>query len=237
MKKSEISILDIGILGLTGRMGQSLVQQIEKDSSLSLIGGHWTPKEDSFAELSFFSLNDLCVESKVVIDFSSPAITSSLLDVAKSHKTPLVIGTTGLDEQQKEQMDEISRSIPIFYAPNFSIGFYLFHKAAKEVASHFPSDIDIIETHHRHKKDAPSGTALFLAHSLNRKSSLHSIRACNVIGSHEIRFQGEKEKIFFTHEVKERSTFAMGALTAAKFIHNKPAKLYSMEDLLCSQTE
>jgi len=164
----------------------------------------------------------------VLIDVSSPEALLENLSAGK----PIVIGTTGhLDLAPIEQA---AKKIPVFYAPNFSLGIALLRKLALEVAACFPCDIDLIETHHNKKKDAPSGTALLLA-KLLPNVKIHSIRSGSVIGEHTLIFNNGLERLILAHETHSRDAYAQGALAAARFIIGKPSGLYTMDNLLSSE--
>lgn len=176
----------------------------------------------------------------VVIDFSAPEATAEICRVDAEHGKPLVIGTTGLSAAQKDSITAAARAVPIVYAANFSIGvnalFALSRQAAKSLGENF--DIEIIETHHRTKKDAPSGTAKRLAEILEETRgakgsvAVHSLRAGDIVGDHQIIFAGPGERLELIHRAASRETFARGALQAARWVIGKPAGLYSMEDVL-----
>ena len=164
----------------------------------------------------------------VLIDVSSP---EALLENLSANK-PIVIGTTGhLDFTPIEQA---AKNVPVFYAPNFSLGIALLRKLALEIAASFPSDIDLIETHHKKKKDAPSGTALQLA-KLLPGVQIHSIRSGSIIGEHTLIFNNGLESLTLSHETHSRDAYARGALAAARFLIGKPSGLYTMDNLLSSK--
>ena len=148
----------------------------------------------------------------------------------------MVIGTTGIDVAE---LKTASKSIPIFYAPNFSLGMALLKRAAAEIARSFPSEahIDLIETHHAGKKDAPSGSALSLAAAVDREVKIHSLRSGGIIGEHSLQFNTAEERIEIFHQVHTRDAFAKGALEAALFLMGKPAGLYGMDELLAGKLE
>jgi 4-hydroxy-tetrahydrodipicolinate reductase len=156
------------------------------------------------------------------------------------HRQPLVIGTTGQSKEQRRIIEETARSLPIVFASNFSIGvnvlFWLTRKAAEQLGSDF--DAEIVETHHKMKKDAPSGTAKTLAEVLNAAKKtqaeipIQSIREGDVVGEHTVIFNGPAERLELIHRAASREIFARGALRAAKWVIDQPAELYSMQDVL-----
>ena len=174
----------------------------------------------------------------VGIDFSHADSIDEICRAASQHGKPLVIGTTGHSQQQRKTIEETSQSVPIVLASNFSVGvnvlFWLTQKAAGFLGSDF--NPEIVETHHKMKKDAPSGTAKTLAEILkqvrNSEIPIQSIREGDVVGEHTVIFGGPGESLELTHRAANRGIFAGGALRAAKWIINKPPGLYSMQDVL-----
>jgi 4-hydroxy-tetrahydrodipicolinate reductase len=174
------------------------------------------------------------------IDFSHADAINEICRVALTNGKSLVIGTTGHSQEQRAIIEETARSVPVVFASNFSVGvnvlFWLTSKAAEFLGPDFSAEI--IETHHRMKKDAPSGTAKTLAEILKaaQKSQpeipIESIREGDVVGEHTVMFGGPGERLELTHRAASRDIFARGALRAAKWIVGKPPKLYSMQDVL-----
>ena len=176
----------------------------------------------------------------VAIDFSQADAIIEICHAALHHRQPLVIGTTGQSKEQRGIIEETAQSLPIVFASNFSIGvnvlFWLTRKAAEQLGSDF--DAEIVETHHKMKKDAPSGTAKTLVEVLKAAKKtqaeipIQSIREGDVVGEHTVIFKGPAERLELTHRAASREIFARGALFAAKWIIGKPAGLYSMQDVL-----
>ncbi|MDD4496442.1 MAG: 4-hydroxy-tetrahydrodipicolinate reductase, partial [Eubacteriales bacterium] len=192
----------------------------------------------------------------VIIDFSNPEALGELLEYAVDHNIPVVIATTGLSIQHRSMLQEVSNKIPVFFSANMSLGINLLislvQKAAKVLGEDF--DIEIIEKHHNRKIDAPSGTALYIADSINavmdnkeqyvydrhssRKSrskneiGIHAVRGGTITGEHSVIFAGNDEIIEINHSARSRDIFASGALKAAAYIHGKKAGMYNMSDLL-----
>jgi 4-hydroxy-tetrahydrodipicolinate reductase len=194
----------------------------------------------------------------VVVDFSHPSATDAVGRACLSKSKPLVIGTTGHSNEDRALLEAISKSVPVVLSPNFSVGvnalFWLTREAARMLGEDF--DLEIVETHHRLKKDAPSGTAKKLAEILcegrkldyaanvrhgregligerpAKEIGVHSIRAGDVVGDHTVILAGPGERLELTHKAASRETFAAGALRAARWIVGKPPRLYSMEDVL-----
>jgi 4-hydroxy-tetrahydrodipicolinate reductase len=174
----------------------------------------------------------------VAIDFSQADSIDEVCRAALQHAKSLVIGTTGHSQQQRKTIEETAHSVAIVLASNFSVGvnvlFWLTQKAAELLGSDFTPEI--VETHHKMKKDAPSGTAKTLAGFLkaarNSEIPIQSIREGDVVGEHTVIFSGPGERLELTHRAANRGIFARGALRAAKWIVDKPPRLYSMQDVL-----
>jgi 4-hydroxy-tetrahydrodipicolinate reductase len=176
---------------------------------------------------------------QVAIDFSTADAIEEICRLALQYNRPLVIGTTGHSAAQKSEIEAAARSIAIVFASNFSVGvnalFWLTGRAAKLLGENFRPEI--VETHHRHKKDAPSGTAKTLAEILKTAKSgadvpVRSIREGEVVGEHIVTFSGPGERLELVHKAESRETFASGAVAAAKWVIDKPSGLYSMQDVL-----
>ena len=194
----------------------------------------------------------------VVVDFSHSSATSAICQACLGAGKPLVSGTTGHSNEERALLEKTAKSLPIVLSPNFSVGvnalFWLTRKAAELLGKDF--DLEIVETHHRLKKDAPSGTARRLAEILCQvrkldyaknvahgregmigersaaEIGLHSIRGGDVVGDHTVTFAGRGERLELAHKASSRETFAVGALRAARWIVGRPPGLYSMEDVL-----
>lgn len=238
--------MKIGICGCSGRMG-NLVER------LSIENGH-----DVVAKINHHTSDILSVlnvaKPDICIDFSSPKGTCDLCSDAVQCAIPVVIGTTGLSENDVSFIKDCSRHIPILTSSNFSIGIHVMKHVVTEVTKLLPNmfDVEIIETHHNQKKDAPSGTALSLMKCINsvrsdakavfgrnglseRKMSdvgMHSVRGGNVVGDHEVCFFGPNEELRIMHHANNREIFAMGALIAAEWLLMKnESGLFSLDDV------
>ncbi len=242
--------------GCNGKMGKVISSCIEGRDDCKVIAGidPLNTQSDTFAV--YKSVLDFKDEADVIIDFSHPSSLENLLKYAVSTKTPLVVATTGLSEEQIESIKVASEQVAIFFSANMSLGVNLItelaSKAAKVLGSSF--DIEIVEAHHNQKIDAPSGTALMIAdaisaqldtpptyefdrHSKRAKREkneigMHAIRGGTIVGEHEIIFAGQDEVIKICHSAMSKQIFANGSINAAIFISNKPAGLYSMSDLI-----
>jgi 4-hydroxy-tetrahydrodipicolinate reductase len=184
------------------------------------------------------SLEPAMKNCDVAIDFSQADSIDEICRAASLHGKPLVIGTTGHSQQQRKSIEQAAHAVPIVFASNFSVGvnvlFWLTQKAADLLGSDFQAEI--LETHHKMKKDVPSGTAKTLAGILkatrNSEIPIQSIREGDVVGEHTVIFGGPGESLELTHRAANRGIFALGALRAAKWIVDKPPRLYSMQNVL-----
>lgn len=249
-----------GIFGAGGRVGKLLIEDLKQESEISL-GSVYVRNELNFSVApSVLVTNDIATllnSSDVIIDFSLPEATQILLEQAILHPKPLVIGTTGLDTHQMNLLKSASESMPILYATNMSLGVALLNQLvymASKTLSGF--DIEIVEQHHRHKKDAPSGTALTLAESAAKGRDLDldtvrvsgrngnigartkdeiavmALRGGDIVGRHTVGFYNDGEFIELHHTATTRNTFSKGAIRAAIWLAGKPNGLYSINDCL-----
>ena len=227
MKNSRVRVL---LIGAAGRMGKTISGLAKGDSEIDLVG-----------QCDFGDLVESAMENcDVAIDFSNADAVAEICRAALQYRKPLVVGTTGHSEEQLRLIEETAQSLPIVFSSNFSIGvnvlFWLTRKAAERLGGDF--DAKIVETHHKMKKDAPSGTAKTLAEVLKarRKTEseipIESIREGDVVGEHTVMFSGPSERLELTHRAASREIFARGALHAAKWITNQPPGLYSMQNVL-----
>ena len=237
------------INGIDGAMGTILAGIIEKTEDMELVAGVTPTGFDG----AYLTMADYQGPADMVIDFSHHEGTKALVDYCVERNLPLVLCTTGQTEEEMEQITKASKKIPIFKSANMSVGVALTARLVKEVAAKFPgADIEIVETHHTRKVDAPSGTALMLAdaakearpelhYNLGRSGNckrepdeigINAVRRGNVVGTHEVMFGTANQTITITHEAHDRALFADGAVDAARFLMGKPAGLYNMEDLL-----
>ncbi|MBR4800494.1 MAG: 4-hydroxy-tetrahydrodipicolinate reductase [Clostridia bacterium] len=247
----------LALNGANGRMCRAIAHAVKCDSRFETAFGVdkiVLKDEQCFPVFSSFDGVPPC---DVVVDFSTPKATMSALEFALMKSLPILVATTGHDEPQREKIENASKHIPVFYASNTSVGTYLVIQLAEIAAAFLSYDVEIVETHHRIKADAPSGTALEIASAIRdarRKSSgeyvlalghdsrreerqigIHSVRGGTVVGKHEILFLGDDERIVISHEAENKSVFVHGALKAAAFLVDKPHGLYGMKDLLENQ--
>lgn len=218
------------LIGAAGRMGKTVVALARNDRQIDIV-----------AQCDLGDSIELAMENcDVAIDFSHADAITEVCRAALHHGRSLVIGTTGHSQEQRRTVEEAARSVAIVFASNFSVGvnvlFWLTRKAVELLGSDF--DAEIIETHHKMKKDAPSGTARTLAEIVKRTRNLdsqipiQSIREGEVVGNHTITFTGPGERLELTHRASSREIFARGALRAAQWVTGKAPGLYSMQDVL-----
>lgn len=243
------------VSGFSGHMGQIVASAVEKRADMSLAAGICldadTRKND---RCPVFSNPAECwVHADLLIDFSNHLLTFPLLSYCTGRNLPAVICTTGQTAEETEAIRAAANRIPIFYSGNMSVGIAVLIRMAKEAAAAFPdADIEIVEMHHNRKLDVPSGTALMIANELKQvrddadfcigrheagkrkpnEIGIHSIRAGNEVGTHEVILATESQVLTLKHEARDRSLFAEGALAAAEFLLGKEPGLYRMEDLL-----
>ena len=216
------------IHGASGRMGQALLRLAAEQPVLEIVAG--TNRAD-LADLQ--SVPDF----DVAIDFSSPQGFDAVLALCLMRKKPLISGTTGLSSEQFRALQQAGQTIAVLWASNFSIGVAVLIRAVSEAGKYLSAwQLDVHETHHIHKKDAPSGTAISLGEAAEKASgkqpSYHSERVGEVIGEHTVVFSNAGERVAFSHSALSRDIFAEGALFAARVLHYKAPGYYRFDDIL-----
>jgi 4-hydroxy-tetrahydrodipicolinate reductase len=235
-------MIKLGIAGVCGRMGRRIFELafLYKEFELTLaLEKKGTPMIGrDLGKLKVSSSSDGIFLIDVFVDFTTPEATETNLDYVAKYKKALVLGTTGLNDAQLKKVEEVSKIVPIVFSPNMSIGVNALFAVLPEIARRLGPDysIEIVEAHHRKKLDAPSGTAkklgAILADATKREIPIHAIRLGDIVGDHTIIFCGNSERIEIKHQAHTRDLFAVGALKAAKWVFDKPAGLYSMQDVL-----
>jgi 4-hydroxy-tetrahydrodipicolinate reductase len=262
-------MIDIAVTGASGRMGRALVQAVSQTEGLRLTGATERAGSDAVGmdagELAGtgrlgVTIRDTLdgIDFDVLVDFTRPEASLAHLAFCRQHKRRFVIGTTGFDDAGKKKIADAAKDIGIVFAPNMSVGvnlcFKLLDTAARVLGD--AVDIEITEAHHRHKADAPSGTALrmgeVVAGALGRNLKecavygrqgvtgerprsvigFSTIRAGDIVGDHTVLFAGSGERVEITHKAESRLTFAHGALRAARWLMDKKNGLYDMQDVL-----
>ena len=242
--------------GCNGKMGQVITRLAAEDSDAEIVAGFDIKDDKENTYPVFTNPEEFEGEADVVIDFSHPSSLTGILSFCKKRKLPVIICTTGLSSEQKEEFKEASKEIPVFFSANMSIGRNLLIELAKKAAKLLEGsfDIEIVERHHNQKIDAPSGTALAIAdgidealsfpaeyvydrHSVRRKRKnteigISAVRGGTIVGDHEVIFAGNDEVIELSHHAHSKEVFAVGAIKAAKFIKGKTAGMYDMNDLI-----
>ena len=243
--------------GCNGHMGQVITKLAEEDTDVEIVAGV-DPFDDGHNSYPVFSSIEKCdVDADVVIDFSSAKAEDALIDYCTASKLPVIVCTTGLSEAQLTKIREASEKVAVLKSANMSLGINLMLKLLKEAAGVLAPagfDIEIVEKHHNLKVDAPSGTALALADSINeelgnqyeyvydrsqvrkkrdaKEIGISAVRAGTIVGEHEVIFAGTDEVIEFKHTAYSRSVFAKGAVEAGKFLAGQPAGMYDMGDVI-----
>ena len=247
--------MNILLNGASGRMGNEVAMRVEKEENMQIVAGIGL-EEDLTGKFPIYSkIEDVKEKIDVIIDFSVPKATFKVLEYAEKEKTPIVIATTGFSNDELEKREEVSKEIPIFRSANMSLDINLMAEIVKKVAKVLQdTDIEIIETHHNRKIDAPSGTAILLADAINEvlenkkeydfnrmqkrearnknEIGFSSIRGGNIVGEHTVAFFGENETLEIKHTSYSRQVFVEGAIKSAKFIITKENGLYDMNDLI-----
>ena len=264
-----MSKIKVIILGASGKMGQMLIQETINDDELILVGAHDIASSHAMGkDAGYFigketkvliqdNIDHLLSECDVIIDFTRPEGTMKFLKKASDHKTSYVIGTTGFNPSELDLIQQYSQRIPICMAPNMSIGVNVLISLVEKAAELLPEyDFEVVEAHHKHKVDAPLGTALRLGQAAadglnisleknaiytrhgreekrrNNEIGFSTIRAGDIVGEHTVLIAGNGERIELTHRATSRLNFASGALKAAKFVANQKPKLFDMQEVL-----
>ena len=243
--------------GCNGKMGQVISDLVEQDDEVVIVAGIDLSNQILNSYPVFHSLGECNVEADVVIDFASARATDALLEQCIAKKLPCVLCTTGLSEEQLKRVEEVSEQVAILKSANMSLGINLLLKLLKDATAVLAPagfDIEIVEKHHNQKVDAPSGTAIALADSINeelnneyqyvydrsqirekrskKEIGFSAVRGGTIVGDHDVIFAGSDEVITFNHTAYSKAIFAKGAIQAAKYMAGKPAGYYSMSDVI-----
>jgi len=249
----------IALLGASGRMGQAVLEAAAGQDGIQITAVLVRPGSPSLGKTSHgltytSDIPQALVQADVLVDFSLPESTAQALEACLGAGKPLVTGVTGMDEALKARLADAGERIAVLAAPNMSLGVALLSRMAEQAAKVLGQDFDIevSEAHHRHKKDAPSGTALALAEVMTQARGsapaapgtdrrgvrepgsigFSVVRAGDIVGEHTVLFAGAGERLELSHRAQSRATFAHGALRAARWILGKPAGLYKLADTL-----
>lgn len=250
----------VGVFGANGRVGKLIIDDLKETDDISLTAVYVRDKLNFSIDPSIMVCTDLSSflnSCEIVIDFSLPDACEALLEAAIKNPKPLVIGTTGLSNHQLNLLKEASQKMPVLYATNMSLGVALLNKLVYQASAALKGfDIEIVEMHHKHKKDAPSGTALTLGESAAQgrnldldkvrvsgrdgnigertedEISVMALRGGDIVGRHTVGFYNDGEFIELNHTATSRNTFSKGAIRASSWLVNKEAGLYSISDCL-----
>ena len=250
-------VIRIILSGCSGRMGRVIAQMAGEDDTLVIAAGV-DPYNDGTCGFPVFPDFKSCsAEADVIVDFSSPKAFDEMIAFSKEHHIPTVVCTTGLSEEQLGVLDEAAREVAVLRSANMSVGINLMMKVLKEISATLTGagfDVEIVERHHRNKKDAPSGTAISLADSINEahggafhyvydrtgryearekdELGISAVRGGSIVGDHEVIFAGTDEVFEIRHTAYSRAIFARGALEAAKFMAYREPGFYTMSDVI-----
>ena len=242
------------INGYSGTMGQVLTKCVADDEELELVAGISPKHHDVDGFNTYSSFADVKEDSDVVIDFSNPLALDGILEYCLKTKTPVVLATTGYNDEEMEKIHEAAKQIPVFLSFNMSLGVNILLKLVKEAAKNLANfDIEIIEKHHNKKVDSPSGTAVMIANAVkeSREQSefiygrhgrtgkrqqnevgIHAVRGGTIVGEHSAIFAGNDEILEINHSARSKNVFAEGAIAAAKYLVNQEPGFYNMDDML-----
>ncbi len=245
--------------GCNGRMGQMIAGLVEKDADAQIIAGIDVVDFGKNPFPVYATIDECDKKADVIIDFASAKAVDALLDYCERTATPCVLCTTGLSEEQIKRVEDVSKKVAILKSANMSLGINMLLKILKDAASVLAPagyDIEIVEKHHNQKLDAPSGTALALADSINevfdneyeyvydrstrrekrpeKEIGISAVRGGTIVGEHDVIFAGTDEVITFSHTAYSRGVFGKGALEAAKFLNGKGPGFYTMADAIDS---
>ena len=236
--------------GATGAMGRELLRLAEAHYEDSQLAAAVSPEGGAGITLT---MGEVTAPADVILDFSFHTAIFDVVNYARAHKLPVVIGTTGHSAEEKQAIFDAAKEIPVFYTGNMSVGIAVLTKLAMQAAAAFPgADVEIVEIHHNRKVDAPSGTALMLAKAVQQargtgeitsgrtghgkrtagEIGIQSVRRGNIVGIHEIHISTGTQTLTLTHEAHDRALFAEGAMTAAAWVVGQEPGLYNMDDLL-----
>lgn len=252
-----ISMIRVIMHGCNGKMGQTITNLVKEDDRIEIVAGIDLYDGIKNDYPVFASLTECDVQADVVIDFASAPAVDVLLDYCVETQTPVVLCTTGMSETQLARVEEASKKVAVLRSANMSLGINTLMDVLKKVAPIFAEagfDIEIVEKHHNQKLDAPSGTAIALAESVNegleetytykydrsqerkkrekKEIGIQAVRGGTIVGEHEVLFAGTDEVVEFKHTAYSKAIFGKGAISAAKFLAGKAPGMYDMQDVI-----
>jgi len=264
-------MIKVVICGGCGKMGSTVARLVHQNEEMKLVGIIESPSHPQkgkdwgivagLGETGIIvkdNLEEIIQNTDQVVEFTNPQVSLKHLEIVSKHKKAMIMGTTGFSSEEIEKINNLSQGIPFLLSPNMSLGVNLLFKLAAETAAALNDDydIEIMEAHHRFKKDAPSGTAKKLAQEIAKAKGvsldevaiygregiigerkrgeigIHSIRSGDITGEHTVMFTALGERLELTHKAHSRDTFAYGTIQAIKFMKGKPAGFYEMKDVL-----
>jgi len=249
-------MIKVIVCGGCGKMGSKVAQLIYQNKDMGLTGIIESPSHPDIGKdwgislglgktgiIVRNNLEEIIPVTDQIVEFTNPQVSIQHLEIASKYKKAMIMGTTGFSSEEIEIINKLAQGIPFLFSPNMSLGVNLLFKLAAETAATLNDDydIEIVEAHHRFKKDAPSGTAKKLAQEIAKAKGrnldevaigIHSIRSGDITGEHTVMFTALGERLELTHKAHSRDTFAYGTIQAIKFMEGKPAGFYEMKDVL-----
>lgn len=249
-------MIDLLLVGCNGKMGHAITACVAQDCAFRIVAGVDVNTARTANYPVYANPRNCPANPAVIVDFSHPSGLDGVLAFAEEHHIPAVLATTGYSDEQLAQIHDAAKRLPLFFTANMSLGVNLLAELCRRAAAVLGDgfDVEILERHHNQKVDAPSGTALMLAHAVEdglsyqpqfvfdrhavrRPRDKHeigfsSMRGGNIVGDHEVMFAGHDEILTLSHSARSKEVLAVGALNAARFMLGKPAGLYSMKDLM-----
>ena len=246
--------------GCNGHMGQVISGIVEKDPDAEIVAGIDIADQGKNSYPVFTDIDACQVEADAIIDFSSAKATDKLLEYSAARQIPVVLCSTGLSQEQLAKVEETSRKVAVLKSANMSLGINTLLKLVQDAAKVLAAagfDMEIVEKHHKLKCDAPSGTAIALADSLNeamdnqyhyvydrsqrheqrdpKEIGISAVRGGTIVGDHDVIFAGPDEVVILSHRAYSKGVFGKGAVEAAKFLAGKPAGMYDMQDVIAAK--
>ncbi len=241
--------------GCCGKMGRFVAASVAQRKDCEIVAGIDIVDDSTLGFPVFANYDEVEVKADVIIDFSNPSLLPAMLAYATKTKTGVVLATTGLSDEQIQAVEDASKTVPVFFSYNMSIGVSLLCELSKVAAKVLGNgfDVEIVEAHHNQKLDAPSGTAIMLGNAIKEEMpdayfeydrhskrekrhtneiGIHSVRGGTIVGEHEVIFAGNDEIVKLSHSARSRAIFANGAVNAAVFLKNKETGVYNMSNLV-----
>jgi len=249
-------MINVIVCGGCGKMGSTVAQLVRQNENMKLAGIIESPSHPKkgkdwgivmgLGETGIIikdNLEEIIQNTDQVVEFTNPQVSLKHLEIVSKYKKAMIMGTTGFSSEEIKEINKLAQGIPFLLSPNMSLGVNLLFKLAAETAAALSDDydIEIVEAHHRFKKDAPSGTAKKLAQEIAKAKGvsldkvaigIHSIRSGDITGEHTVMFTALGERLELTHKAHNRDTFAYGTIQAIKFMEGKSAGFYEMKDVL-----